>query len=274
MLIDRARRRRPRAARHPLGRPRLLVRRRPEVMWPDAGRDRRPLNTRIWVAQLALELTALGEPLLQVFGETTALDLHDLDDRHQQRPLTVLTPLAPLAPMTRYELLDCAYARPSTHRRQPRHPLHHRPPCRHRSPARPVETDRSGDAGGSGRNSCGKYKSGPPSSRRRGPARRRRSTSGTFDPADPAPATTSGRHPRRRRSSSAAAPASPAGPPARDSAPVRYGAFDLAGNFSGWTEPDTLTIGRGCGCRSDAPGAPSLLLLAVAALALRRRRRQ
>lgn len=244
-----------------------------EVLWPEQDATGVPLNTRIWVAQFdEFEVPPLGEPLLRVFGGTTALDLTTSTIDTSNGPLTVLTPLAPLAPSTQYELIDCAYVEcvdgtggtPVTS-------FITGTAADTDPPPRPVETDRSGDAGGSRRDSCGKYKT----------ATVRLDAEGlivmnigdvTFDPA-----TLSGRtsvvtfDPEITVGRGAC---STGWGTSVDSAPVRYGAFDLAGNFSGWTEPDTLTIGRGCGCRSDAPGAPSLLLLAVAALALRRRRRR
>ena len=44
-------------------------------------------------------------------------------------------------------------------------------------------------------------------------------------------------------------------------ATLRFGAFDVAGNFSGWTEPEAFDIG-GCGC-STRSGRPSLAFLCV-----------
>lgn len=240
------------------------------VLWPEQDATGVPLNTRIWIADLnEIGVSQLGEPLLRVFGETTALDFTTSTIDTSKGPLTVLTPLAALAASTQYELVDCAYVecvdgsggslvtRFTTGTAADTDP-----------PPRPVETDRSGDAGGSRRDSCGKFKTATVQLDAEGLI--------VMDIGDPTfdPATLSGRtsvvtfDPEITVGRGAC---STGWPTSEDSAPVRYGAFDLAGNFSGWTEPDTLTIGRGCSCRSDAPGAPSLLLLAVAALALRRR---
>lgn len=60
-----------------------------------------------------------------------------------------------------------------------------------------------------------------------------------------------------------------------DSAQVRLGALDVAGNFSGWSDPQTVNIpSNGCGCSaSNTPRAPWIAILAVLAL-LRLRRGQ
>jgi hypothetical protein len=45
-------------------------------------------------------------------------------------------------------------------------------------------------------------------------------------------------------------------------ATLRFGAFDAAGNFSGWTEPEEFSLG-GCGCRTR-PGrepVPAIMIL-------------
>lgn len=245
-----------------------------EVLWPELGATEVPLNTRIWIAQLEeFEIPPLGEPLLHVFGETTALEFTTSTIDTGNGPLTVLTPLAPLAPMTRYELLDCAYVdcvdgtggslvtRFITGTTTDTAP-----------PPRPVETGRDGDADRGGRTSCGKSAWARVEFTAEGLVVMQLDE-GTLDPeallGEVSIATLEDNATVGRGACFTGWPDWES-----NSATVRYGAFDLAGNFSGWTEPDTLTIGRGCGCRSDAPGAPSLLLLTVAALALRRRRRQ
>lgn len=53
---------------------------------------------------------------------------------------------------------------------------------------------------------------------------------------------------------------------------VRFSAFDLAGNFSGWSQNETIRIGAENGC-STVAGSPALALLLVGALAVRRRLR-
>lgn len=53
---------------------------------------------------------------------------------------------------------------------------------------------------------------------------------------------------------------------------VRFSAFDLAGNFSGWSQDETVRIGAESGC-STVAGSPALALLLVGALAVRRRLR-
>jgi MYXO-CTERM domain-containing protein len=56
------------------------------------------------------------------------------------------------------------------------------------------------------------------------------------------------------------------------SARVRFGGFDLAGNFSGWTPERTARVPRiGCGCQSSAE-APALAAALLAFGATRRRR--
>lgn len=59
----------------------------------------------------------------------------------------------------------------------------------------------------------------------------------------------------------------------RDDRPLRYGALDLAGNFSGWTEPETLAV-DGCACSTEhRGGSGGLVLLALLVGGARRRRR-
>jgi len=61
------------------------------------------------------------------------------------------------------------------------------------------------------------------------------------------------------------------------SADAQWGALDLAGNFSGWTEPTEIVIPpAGCSCSAQGSGAPahSLALLAFALLAGAGRRRR
>jgi MYXO-CTERM domain-containing protein len=56
-----------------------------------------------------------------------------------------------------------------------------------------------------------------------------------------------------------------------DTGQVRFGTFDLAGNFSGFSQPREATIPYGCGCSAGAaPG--SALVLGLAMLARRRKR--
>jgi MYXO-CTERM domain-containing protein len=49
-----------------------------------------------------------------------------------------------------------------------------------------------------------------------------------------------------------------------DSAPVRFGAVNLAGEFSGWSEPVTVQLPEGCGCRLGGAGGGSAAWIAVA----------
>lgn len=236
----------------------------PPVQWPAMEATGVPTNTRIWLGNSWFyEFTT---PRLRKAGEAVDLAFTISTIETSDGPLDVYTPGAPLAPNTAYELLAC-----DSETCDPPHlrfttgagPDLDPPPV-------PIETERSGDAGGSRRDSCGKYKSATVSLDAEG-LLVVEIDGGTLDPLTLSGTTT--------------VATLDAGiivgrgacfmhwPTSEDSAPIRYGAFDLAGNFSGWTEPDTLTIGRGCGCRSDAPGAPALLLLAVAALAARRPRR-
>lgn len=60
----------------------------------------------------------------------------------------------------------------------------------------------------------------------------------------------------------------------RDDRPLRYGALDLAGNFSGWTEPETLAV-DGCACSTERRGgSPRGVLVLLALLAGARARRR
>lgn len=56
---------------------------------------------------------------------------------------------------------------------------------------------------------------------------------------------------------------------------VAFGSFDLAGNFSGWTEPEPVAVeDEGCQCRAGASRAPTLAWgLLLLGLAARRRGR-
>ncbi len=237
----------------------------PPVMWPTMDATGVPTNTRLWVGTSWLyELTT---PRLRKAGEAVDLAFTISTIETSNGPLDVYTPGAPLAPKTAYELLACD----SETCDAPQLRFTTGPDADLDPPPVPIEVDRSGDAGGSGLNSCGKYKSATVSLDAEG-LLVAEIDGGMLDPLTLSGTTTVA-------TLDAGIVVGRGGcfmhwPTSEDSAPVRYGAFDLAGNFSGWTEPDTLTIGRGCGCRSDAPGAPAVLLLAVAALALRRRRRQ
>jgi hypothetical protein len=51
--------------------------------------------------------------------------------------------------------------------------------------------------------------------------------------------------------------------------PLRYGAFDLAGNFSGWSEPEPLSL-AGCGCSANHGTSPLALLVLLLGLTRRR----
>lgn len=59
----------------------------------------------------------------------------------------------------------------------------------------------------------------------------------------------------------------PGGASRRAETTIRYGAFDLAGNFSGWSDPDPLSLG---GC-SVAPRSPAWWLLLLPLIGRRRR---
>lgn len=60
-----------------------------------------------------------------------------------------------------------------------------------------------------------------------------------------------------------------------EAAEVRLGALDLAGNFSGWSEPIELEIVAGCGCQEGGPlgvpGQVTLLCVLIAAFSRRLR---
>ncbi len=54
-------------------------------------------------------------------------------------------------------------------------------------------------------------------------------------------------------------------------ATIRAGSYDLAGNFSGWSEPETAVV-RPAGCSAAGPASPSVaLLLLLGGVVLRRR---
>jgi MYXO-CTERM domain-containing protein len=65
---------------------------------------------------------------------------------------------------------------------------------------------------------------------------------------------------------------------APDTAPVRFGAVNLAGQFSDWTAPTTINLPEGCTCTVGSPGAAASSLWITGPLALvllyRRRRRR
>jgi hypothetical protein len=55
---------------------------------------------------------------------------------------------------------------------------------------------------------------------------------------------------------------------------VSFGAFDLAGNFSGWTEPEPVSVEEeGCQCRAGASRVPTTAVLGLLVLLGLRRRR-
>lgn len=61
-----------------------------------------------------------------------------------------------------------------------------------------------------------------------------------------------------------------------DSTELSFASFDLAGNFSGWTEPEPVTVtdtGRGCTVGAGRPPAMALGLLLLGLVGRRRRRR-
>ena len=47
---------------------------------------------------------------------------------------------------------------------------------------------------------------------------------------------------------------------------VRYGSFDLAGNFSGWSEPEEVTVRAGSGCSAAGDTSPTALLVLLGLL--------
>jgi MYXO-CTERM domain-containing protein len=58
--------------------------------------------------------------------------------------------------------------------------------------------------------------------------------------------------------------------PSGDTSTIRYSAFDVAGNFSGWTEPDPIEL-RGCRCAAG-PSDPPVWIGLLVLIAFRRRR--
>lgn len=232
------------------------------VLWPETDATGVPINARIWVGNnWFYEYT---QPRLRKAGEAVNLDFTVSTINTTNGPIVVYTPDDPLAPNTTYELAECTSETcEATNVRFTTGVGADLDP-----PPLPIEIDRHGDSGGSRRDSCGKYKSVDVVLDTEGLLVMQlddgtldpKTLSGTTSIVTLAHGVTVGRGACIMGWTSD-----------DDTATVRYGAFDLAGNFSGWTEPDTLTIG-GCSCRSAAPGAPATLLLGVAALALRRRR--
>lgn len=49
---------------------------------------------------------------------------------------------------------------------------------------------------------------------------------------------------------------------------VQYGSFDLAGNFSGWSEAETVTVRASSGCSTAGGSAPTSLIAMLALLGL------
>lgn len=236
------------------------------VLWPEMDATAVPLNTRVWVAQ-PWEFE-LSEPRLRPVGVEDSLGflVSAIDTR--EGPLTVLTPDMPLAPDTAYELVDClegicdrVVARFTTGAA-----------ADGEAPSLPSETDRDGGADPRGLSSCGKSKWASVELSAEG-LLVMEIGGGSLDPATLSGGTTIA---TLDPSITVGVGACYTGWPDADerALPVRYGVFDVAGNFSGWTAPDTLTLGSGCNCRSDAPATPSLFALAMVGLALRRRRRR
>lgn len=233
-----------------------------DLLWPAMGTQGVPTNTRLWVSEIASNGRELR---LRVVDDVEELLYSTSVIRTAEGSLEVFRPYSPLAPNTRYELVGCydddceVITRFTTGDGPDLDP-----------PPLPVETSRDGGADRRGRTSCGESAWARVEFTAEGLVVMQLDE-GTLDPellfgetsiATLEDAVTVGRG------------ACYVGWPDwnHDAATLRYGAFDLAGNFSGWTEPDTLTL-DGCGCRSDTSGAPSLALLAVVAVTLRRRRR-
>ena len=233
-----------------------------DLLWPAMDTQDVPTNMRIWVG----ETTSLGfgRPHLRRVDDVEKVFFSTSVIRTAEGQLEVHTPTSPLAPNTRYELVGCydedceVITRFTTGVGPDLEP-----------PPLPVELDRDGGGGGSRSSSCGKTRWASVAFTSEGLAVMQLDE-GTLDPelllGDTSIATLDHTTLVGRGGCHVGWPSDD------DAATVRYGAFDLAGNFSGWTEPDTLTLG-GCGCRSNASGAPALALLAVVAVALRRRRR-
>jgi MYXO-CTERM domain-containing protein len=237
-----------------------------ELLWPAMGAQDVPTNTRLWVATVAFY--GLNQPRLIAVQDAQEVGFAISVIDTAEGPLEVYKPYSPLAPNTIYELVECydedceVITRFTTGDGPDLEP-----------PPLPVETDRDGGAHRRNDTSCGKSAWASVEFTAEGLVVMQLDE-GTLDPelllgetsiATLEYAVTVGRG------------ACYIGWPDwnHDSATLRYGAFDLAGNFSGWTEPDTLTLG-GCGCRSDAsdgPDVPAMALLGVVAVALRRRRR-
>ncbi len=234
------------------------------LLWPELDATGVPVNARVWASEYGLDpyfLRVVGAPLeMSLSYSTSRIDT-------VEGPLEVLTPDELLAPNTSYELLVCSedievvcnvIGRFTTGADEDRDP-----------PPLPIETDRDGDADAIGRY-CGKSKSVTLEVAAEG-LLVVQIDEGSLDPLSLSGATT---FVTREGSVQVGEGGCLRGwPGSSKTASLRYGAFDLAGNFSGWTDSDTLQIGN-CQCRSDAPVAPAFFTLSVASLAFCRRRRR
>lgn len=224
------------------------------VVWPQNGASKVPINARVWVGSSI----SLGSPQLRVVGEERGIAVSTSIIGANRGVIAVFTPHQPLAPNTTYEVVDCSDGECVIRTRFTTGAA-----MDHDPPPLPVEVGRDGGA-------CGTAHWASVDVESEGLVIMQIEER-PFDPA------------------AISGIVAFAGFPgeivvgvgeclsgwqlkSRESAEVRYGAFDVAGNFSGWTEPDSLHLGRGCGCRSDAPGGAAWSMLGLLALGLRRRR--
>ncbi len=236
-----------------------------DLRWPEDGEIDVPINARVWVSDAFEEL---DDVQLRVAGETDAVAMTKATIATSFGDVAVLTPTSPLAPGTAYEVVACNTL-----------------DCDHTitrfttgadadevAPAVPEETDRDGGAGGGAFDSCGKRRWVDVELDAEGLVVMEVGAE-SFDPAAlVGPVTFIGLEHDIKVGRGGCLNGWP-GDAGRDST-VRYGAFDVAGNFSGWTEVDSLRIGRGCQCSADAAGGPAWLGALVVGLVLRRGRRR
>lgn len=219
---------------------------------PAHGAEDVPTNARLWFDRQASflgrrsELVLVGHDGMEL--ETTQVRL----EMFANQALVVLTPLAPLLPEARHQFWECDGPMCSTLISE----FTTGTEADTIPPALPVETDRE-----QGRDTV--------------------SLSFDFEGVlivslgdvalDPATLTGSA-HSASTDSNVAFEDDCPYSWPgaAEDEQTLRYGAFDLAGNFSGWSEPEPLSL-SGCGCSATNRSTPPLPLL-VLLFGLTRRR--
>ena len=220
-----------------------------------------PTNTRFWIARTSFIWTGSGPPpeLVLVGSDGTEPEVVESRiDLADTQELVVLTPREPLLPETVYQLWECHGATCSTLLTE----ITTGAGPDEEPPSQPVERSREGglhfvnltvDFDGILVASLGE------------PAVDLEHLAGTAQLVsdDPALEYTLG------RSEGACVDNWPGS--IETPQELRYGAFDLAGNFSGWAEAEPLAL-DGCGCTTGRPAPAGLLALLLAAFVRRRPR--